>query len=250
MMQHVNENQGEIVPIMQQNRTFISEVKGTQYTYYLTGHIGEPDEYIELCNILRNACSQDEVVVRINSRGGSVASERMIINAIRECQANVVGFIEYDCMSAATGIFLACNEHQWAEHIQYMIHTSSWGTGGKTPDVRSHAEFCANQLDSENHSNYAGFLTEDELKELNNGKEFWFGAEDLIERMEMFYDFHASRLADEDGQGEGVEEHKSLDQMIEEAVSSFYKKLKKDFEITPKVKVKATKAKQPSPATA
>lgn len=38
--------------------------------------------------------------------------------------------------------------------------------------------------------------------------------------------------------------------MIEEAVSSFYKKLKKDFEITPKVKVKATKAKQAAPATA
>lgn len=249
MMQQVNKNQGEIIPVMQQNRTFISEVKGTQYTYYLTGYIGEPDEYIDLCNILRNAYPQDEVVVRINSRGGSVASERMIINAIRECQANVVGFIEYDCMSAATGIFLACSEHQWAEHIQYMIHTSSWGTGGKTPDVRSHAEFCANQLDSENHSNYAGFLTEDELKELNNGKEFWFGAEDLIERMEMFYDFHASRLADEDRQGDDVEEHKSLDQMIEEAVSSFYKKLMKDFEITPKVK--ATKAaKSPTPATA
>lgn len=132
MMQQINKNQEEIVPVMQQNRTFISEVKGTQYTYYLTGHIGEPDEYIDLCNILRNAYPQDEVVVRINSRGGSVASERMIINAIRECQANVVGFIEYDCMSAATGIFLACSEHQWAEHIQCMIHTSSWGTGGKT----------------------------------------------------------------------------------------------------------------------
>ena len=62
MTHHVNKNQGEIIPIMQQNRTFISEVKGTQYTYYLTGYIGEPDEYIELCNILRNAYPQDEVV--------------------------------------------------------------------------------------------------------------------------------------------------------------------------------------------
>lgn len=240
-----------IIPVMQQNKTFISEVKGTQYTYYLTGPIVEPDEYIDLCNILRNASPQDEVVIRINSRGGSVASERMIVNAIQECQANVKGFIEYDCMSAATGVFLACHEHYWADHIQFMAHCSWWGAVGKNPDIRSQTEFGLRQMDEEIIATYSGLLDENELKELNDGKEFWFGAEDLIERMEMFYDFHASRLADEDGQGDDVEEHKTLDQMIEEAVSSFYKKLKKDFEITPKVKVKATKAtKSPSPATA
>lgn len=238
-----------IIPVMQQNKTFISEVKGTQYTYYLTGPIVEPDEYIDLCNILRNASPQDEVVIRINSRGGSVASERMIVNAIQECQANVKGFIEYDCMSAATGVFLACHEHYWADHIQFMAHCSWWGAVGKNPDIRSQTEFGLRQMDEEIIATYSGFLTEDELKELNNGKEFWFGSKELAERMEMFYAYHASRLADEDGQEGDVEEHKTLDQMIEEAVSSFYKKLKKDFEITPKVK--ATKAtKSPSPTTA
>jgi ATP-dependent protease ClpP protease subunit len=84
--------------MIQTNKIFSTEVRGTQYTYYLTGPIGPPEEYVDLCNILRQSAPQDEVIIRINSRGGFVSSERMIVNAIRESQATVAAFIEYDCM--------------------------------------------------------------------------------------------------------------------------------------------------------
>ena len=232
-----------IIPVMQQNKTFISEVKGTQYTYYLTGPIVEPDEYVDLCNILRNASPQDEVVIRINSRGGSVASERMIVNAIQECQANVKGFIEYDCMSAATGVFLACTEHYWADHIQFMAHTSFWGAIGKNPDIRSQTEFGITQMDSENVSTYRGLLSDEEIAELNGGKEFWFGSEELAERMEMFYAYQDEQM--KELSSESLEQGKSLDDIIENAVSLALQKLKKDYDIVPKPPKQKAPAKKP-----
>lgn len=180
------------IPMFPPKNIFTTEVRGQQHTYYLTGIINEPENYVDLCNILRSSSQQDEILIRINSRGGSVASERMICNAIQESEANVVGFIEYDCMSAATGIFLACKQHGWAEHIQFMAHCAFWGSIGKNPDVKSQTEFGIKQLEEEITSTYKGLLTDEEILLCNDGKEFWFGAKELERRMESFYGYRQS----------------------------------------------------------
>lgn len=185
-------NEETFIPMFPAQNVFTTEVRGQQHTYYLTGPITEPENYVSLCNTLRTSGPQDEVIIRINSRGGAVSSERMIINAIQESQANVVGFIEYDCMSAATGIFLACKQHDWADHIQFMAHCAFWGSIGKNPDVKSQTEFGIKQLEEEITSTYKGLLTDEELIQCNEGKEFWFGAKELERRMESFYEYRQS----------------------------------------------------------
>lgn len=211
----------KVVPMLQQAKVFTQEVRGTQYTYYLTGPIVEPEEYVDLCNILRSCGPQDEVIIRINSRGGHIASERMIVNAIRECQGNVKGFIEYDCMSAATGIFLACHSHGWGEHIQFMAHCSWWGSVGKNPDIKSQTEFGLKQMEEEINTTYSGLLSPEELQQCNDGKEFWFGAKELEERMMNYYEYLDS-LDEECSCGEcGLDNEEPFDLMsvIEEKVA-------------------------------
>jgi len=180
------------VPFFQPKNIFTTEVRGQQHTYYLTGPITEPENYVDLCNILRSSGPQDEILIRINSSGGSVATERMVCNAIEESEANVVGFIEYACMSAATGIFLSCKQHGWAPHIQFMVHCAWWSSYGKTPDIKSHTDFASKQMEEEITAIYSGLLDEDELKSCNDGKEFWFGAKELERRMESFYEYRQS----------------------------------------------------------
>lgn len=218
------------MPFFQPKNIFTTEVRGQQHTYYLTGPITEPENYVDLCNILRSSGPQDEILIRINSRGGSVASERMVINAIQESEANVVGFIEYDCMSAATGIFLACKQHGWAEHIQFMAHCAFWGSVGKNPDVKSQTEFGIKQLEEEITSTYKGLLTDEEVLLCNDGKEFWFGAKELATRMENFYEYQKSLPCDCGspecqanqalGDEEDFEEMPTLEDMISSAVTS------------------------------
>lgn len=180
------------IPMFPTQNVFTTEVRGQQHTYYLTGPIGDPEKYVDLCNILRTSGPHDEVIIRINSQGGSVASEQMIVNAIGESEANVVGFIEYYCMSAATGVFLACKQHDWAKHIQFMVHCAWWSSYGKTPDIKSHTEFASKQMDEEITAAYSGLLNDEELSACNDGKEFWFGAKELERRMESFYEYRQS----------------------------------------------------------
>lgn len=210
----------DFVPMFPPNKIFTTEVRGTQHTYYLTGEITEPENYVDLCNILRTSGSQDEVIIRINSRGGSVASERMLINAVQESEANVIGFIEYDCMSAATGIFLACKQHGWADHIQFMAHCEFWGSAGKNPDVKSQTEFGIKQLEEEINSTYKGLLSDAELIQCNDGKEFWFGAKELAERMENFYAYQSSQTCDDPECQDCIEQppQETLQELIAKAV--------------------------------
>ena len=218
--------QQQVFPMIQQNKIFTQEVRGTQYTYYITGPILEPEEYVDLCNILRSCSPQDEVIIRINSRGGYISSERMVVNAIQECQGTVRGFIEYDCMSAATGIFLACHIHGWAEHIQFMAHCSWWGSVGKNPDIKSQTEFGLKQMEEEIETTYSGLLTPEERRQCNDGKEFWFGAKELEERMKNFYEYHESIVEqtcnDPDCQECSIEDEESVDilSMIEERIDN------------------------------
>lgn len=225
------------IPMFPTQNVFTTEVRGQQHTYYLTGPIGDPEKYVDLCNILRTSGPHDEVIIRINSQGGSVATEQMLVNAISESEANVVGFIEYFCMSAATGIFLACKQHDWAKHIQFMVHCAWWSSYGKTPDIKSHTEFASQQMEEEITAAYSGLLDEDELKSCNDGKEFWFGAKELERRMESFYEYRASqpcncgsaecpqnqRLAEMENE-EDFEDIPTLESIIEAAVEAGVKK--------------------------
>ena len=247
----------KILPMMQSTNIFTTEVRGSQHTYYLTGHIEAPENYVDLCNTLRTAGQQDEVIIRINSRGGFVSSERMIVNAIMESQANVKGFIEYDCMSAATGVFLACSEHGWGEHIQFMAHCSWWSSVGKNPDVKSQTEFGIKQMEEEIETTYAGLMSPEEITQCNDGKEFWFGAKELEVRMGNFYEYHAEKGCDDPDcntccsneevtQAEATLEEFDFDVMIssavEKGVNMAMAKVYKKYDLTPKVaKVKEVK---------
>lgn len=251
-------NEESFIPMFSPKNIFTTEVRGSQHTYYLTGPITEPENYVDLCNILRSSGSQDEILIRINSRGGSVASERMIVNAVQESEANVVGFIEYDCMSAATGIFLACKQHGWAPHIQFMAHCAWWGAIGKNPDIKSQTEFGLKQMEEEIISTYSGLLDDRELELCNEGKEFWFGAKELERRMENFYEYQKSQPCDcgspdcPQNQRLGLEEQEedfpefSLEEIIEKAVEAGVKKALAARDAKEK---KLSKTKSPQPAT-
>jgi hypothetical protein len=176
----------------------------------------------------------------------------MIVNAIMESQANVKGFIEYDCMSAATGVFLACSAHGWGEHIQFMAHCAWWGSVGKNPDVKSQTEFGIKQMEEEIETTYQGLLSPEEIAQCNDGKEFWFGAKELEERMMRFYDYHAEQgCGDASCSDCNQESMPSIDSIIETAVASGVEQglaaVLKKYTLTEKEKPKKAPAKKKEP---
>lgn len=171
------------------------EIVSKSTDYYLTGEIGEPEDYIDLCTLLRNAAPTDEITLRINSGGGSVATGIQIINAINECEGHVRGYIEQECGSMATLIYLACHAWNLSEYAEFFIHTSSGGYFGKESDAWKYAKFSRRQNTKMIKKSYAGFLTDDEIKKVIEGQDFYFDSEQILERLDQFVAYHRGTSA-------------------------------------------------------
>lgn len=199
---------------MEPNKLFVTEYHDhIRYDYYLVGSIGSPDEYLDLCHALRSCSPNDEFYLRLNSGGGEVRTGNQIINAIRECPAPVFGFIEHDCGSMATFLFLACDTWGVSEYAEWFSHTVSGGNWGKESETFEASQFLRRQTHARVRKEYQHFLTDLEIDALLKGSDYYFNADEIMERLEVFAD---ARLAQEAEQEQF--EETSLEDIIAAAV--------------------------------
>ena len=193
-----NNSDFDVLPLLpmsdMSDRLLRKEMTSTLYEYYLVDDIGEASDYIELCDVLRSASPNDEILIRINSGGGSLATANMVVNAIRESQAHVHGFIESTCASAATLIYLACHSYSLSEDADMMIHTSSSLYGGKEHEQHSYVTFSRKKIHKMVRDRYAGFLTEKEIENVLNGQDYYFDSEEIGERLETYTEFQQKKF--------------------------------------------------------
>lgn len=188
----------EVLPFpIQASRLLRKEMTSTLYEYYLVGDIGEPDDYIELCDILRSASPNDEVLIRFNSGGGLLSTGDMIINAINESQANVHGFIEHSCGSMATMIFLQCHSWSLSDSAEFFVHNASGGSFGKENENYASTMFARRKIHRMIKNRYAGFLSDVEIENVLNGQDYYFDAEEISSRLESYSAYHQEKFMQE-----------------------------------------------------
>ena len=64
-----------------------------------------------------------------------------------------------------------------------MIHTASFGNFGNTTTVKTQTDFTVDQVEKLLDDAYNGFLDKTELKEVKQGIELWFNADDIKKRL-------------------------------------------------------------------
>lgn len=234
----------QLIPKVSQVIT--NTTQGTEYNLYLHGPIGDPDDFMEHFAVYKTANEHDFIRLWLCSPGGSLATGMQYIRHMRECAAPIVAVIGMEVASMASAIALEADEIEVDDMSTLLIHSFSYGAYGTEFSVYNQAAFNKKLNERWVRNHYTSFLSEEQISDALKGIDILLTSEEILD---CWKNLQVARMEEQEGLSEQIQEHKSLDQMIEEAVSSFYKKLKKDFEITPKVK--ATKAtKSPSPATA
>lgn len=135
-----------------------------KHIVHLTGEICEPSRYthmLELCH---------------------AAGE--IIGAMGFSQARIIGVLNGHAASAATAIFLNCDDFIVGENASFMIHSWAFGGYGTTRNVHAQTNFWTKQADDWLDRTYKGFLSDDEIRGVKDGKEIWLEANDLRQRLE------------------------------------------------------------------
>lgn len=189
-----------LIPISGQRPKHILARQRTQmlFTVPITVPIGEIDEFGEEVEILASAGEEDEVYIQLSSPGGSLETCDYLCRRMDECEATIVVEIGLTCASAASAIALHADEWVIHDSSTMMVHACSYSPGyGKESDVRLSVAYTERVNREWVQRTYAGFLTEDEFVAiLDNGKDLYFFADDLRERLPKYAEYRAEREAE------------------------------------------------------
>ena len=177
-------NAEENLPEAIANGVFVRQL-GSVFDIYITGEIESAEKYNETNHIIRTASPTDVIYLHINSYGGDMFAAIQLLRSLAETQAQVVASVEGACMSAATFLFLVADQCEVSDHSMFMFHTYSGGTIGKGHEmavqIKYEEKWARNVLDKL----YNGFLTEQEIEDIYEGKDIWMGQEEVMKRLEL-----------------------------------------------------------------
>ena len=209
---------GEEAHQNEEPHTFFTEVSSKTYEHYMDYFLEDFNNARQLCTLLRGAQEEDTVIIRINSGGGRFDIAAQIINAMRECVATIIGVIEQECASAATMIFLACDQWQVQPWGEMMIHYASYGAGGKGHEVSSRVASNEKMFPKVFDAIYKNFLSEEEIANVIRGQDIYLTQDEITARLENVVANLKSE--EEDNGNEELEEASECTQVSEDSEES------------------------------
>ena len=160
------------------------------FDIYMSGTIVESWHYTKLLQILRETGPSDVVNMYINSPGGDIRTAFQIIFALNQCKA--IKRISLDGMtdSAASLLVLGCvwDEIAVSPLATMCCHSYSRGSYGKAHEIKQDLEFSYSFLKTKLSLFYKGYLSDTEINQMFEGKDFYFEAKDIQKRIAFKYD--------------------------------------------------------------
>lgn len=184
-MTKANENIEELMMMMPEQKGLIRTLTQQINTHlvFIDDDITSPSNYRDVIHCLATCSENDSVNLLVNSSGGRTDSIWQIIEAMKGCRGDVSVTVIGAAYSAASMLACMAPECYIADSAEFMLHTAHYGSIGTVPNVKGQTDFATRQINRLLDQAYTGFLTDKELSELKNGKEYWFDAEEAGKRM-------------------------------------------------------------------
>jgi len=173
---------------------FIESQSFHEFTVPIDNDFGPPSQYRAVVQMLLNATEEDSVVYLINSRGGRMDGLQTLLEATKMCKAQTTAVILGECASAASILALTCDSVHVTESSSMLCHSVSMSTGGKHSDVVAHLEHMTKTTHNLMRKTYEGFLTEEELAGMLNGREIFMDAQEIIDHLNQREEYQEQML--------------------------------------------------------
>lgn len=206
--------------LMQQrpSQVISNTIQGTEYNLYLHGEIGHPDDFMEHFAVYKTANDNDCIRLWVNSLGGSIATGVEYIQHMKECAAPIIAVIGVDCASMASALALSADEIEVCDMSTMLIHAFSYGVAGVESHVYNHASFNKKLNERFIKNTYGQFLDSEQLSDVLKGVDVLLTSEEIINCWE---NLQIARMEVQEDAGEqSREEHKTLEDIIEESVEA------------------------------
>jgi ATP-dependent protease ClpP protease subunit len=188
----------------------------------LDQEILEPSWYRNILHRISCLGQGDELEILINSPGGSLQSAVSIINAMQDAYARgveVTAVVDNYAASAGSLIALAAPNLVLAPRSTFMCHNYSTMMYGKGNEIITHSKYNDEYVKGIMKEFYLGFMTEEEIESMFEGKDFYFNNEQIEERLEARNEYWMAVMDEAEGvEAEGAEEELEEEQEVEPEV--------------------------------
>lgn len=141
-----------------------------------------PTAFRAVIRAIEEARAGDGIEIKINSNGGDTQSAQAIYVALLKTPAKTKAIV-INAYSAGSIVAMACDEIEPTPFCSMMIHNASTYGGGKLGDLAGKAAFLNDYFGEWFQQLYAGFLTDEELKDIIKGQDFWLKEPQIRERL-------------------------------------------------------------------
>lgn len=152
------------------------------YRIELDDEIQCVSQFSTAIQILEQAKEDDEIVIMLQTPGGSVNAGEAFIHAMRKCAAPIHIVATGGVHSMGTHILLEADSLELSHGFNALLHCGSDGAYGGVNEYRVKAAFDAKFRERQFRESYEGFLSEEEIQAMLDGKDIWLDAEGWLER--------------------------------------------------------------------
>lgn len=207
--------------------TFFPAKFGT-YKADLFGAIHSPSQFSQLSTVLDLMNEEDDLVLSINSGGGSLGAVDSLLHSMRKCRGHIHGIGTGEASSAASFVLLECDTYELSEGFEATLHCGSLGYGANFNEVALQAPFQLKHMESYLRRAYEGFLDEADLQAMFKGQDILLDAEGWHERAEKRQVYFENKIRTRIAEAEEAERIEQL------ALTSAPKPAKKSLKLTKK----------------
>ncbi len=177
--------------------------------------IEDLEYYNHFCDVLLAAQPNDVVEMYFGSDGGSASTCIHLLNLMNQCKCQIDGYLLSDAHSAASILFLHCDNQYVGRYTSMLVHGISFGVGGGLPAIKAHVNHTAKQAELLLRETYEGFLTEEELRNIiDHDDQLYLDHDQIADRLKKRYTY----LEDKDKQTQLSDYLDSIDADAQEVV--------------------------------
>ena len=153
---------------------------------FLQKEIDSIEHHMDQIEAIRDAQEGDLVEVYcISNRGGYVDTIIPLCNALATTPAHTVCYVEGHNSSAGTFPAMICQQVHVGAYASFMLHCAQGGGDyGTLVNNAESARFFEKQYSQLLEDIYYGFISPEEAKTLHDGRELYFAAESIRERLQ------------------------------------------------------------------
>ena len=155
--------------------------KHTQYSLYLGNFDAEGAELNDIYNILRED-KPKTLEIFINSYGGLLSEGQRFQNIISNHFNNVDTYLDNKGYSMGALLFTFGDRRIVHKYSEIMFHNYSSSYYGKGHEIKQQTKHDDITLGKYFKDSLKPFFTKKEIKDMLNGKDFWFDSKEMLKR--------------------------------------------------------------------